>query len=375
MRRINRTEVLRSLHLKGPMSRVELAQLLQLDAKTVTNLTRELLEQNVVEETGIASQGRGRPRQMLRVRSGDLLAAAVQLEEGKVVGAIVNLDGGVLHRNSAALSGKESQRELLRKIRTVARSLLRRGQARLPGLGFTFPGVFDPDRRIVLQCHRLPAWEGVQLDKVFGGVFEGRVSIESNTRTEALGEQWFGTAKEWSDFLLVSIGEGIGCVLVDQGRLQVGASRIAGEIGHTIIDPKGAPCSCGRRGCLETVASLKAIRAGLTPPKGVKQVGVGRIADLLASGDPAALAAMETAADALGLALANFVHVMNPQHLLITGEAVGMGPLFTAALEASLKRYVVPLFHRHLHLSTGRLGEDAALLGSAALVLESFFNA
>ncbi len=378
VRKLNEVAILRLLHVHGPQSRVELAQALGLDAKTLTNLSRRLMTRGFVVSEGTRPlSGRGRPREILRLRGEKLPAIGLHLEEHRLRAALVDLDGRIRHPQRHVFHGRESQGELVEIVRETTRELTRLAQDRAIGLGMAMPGIIDRTRGTVRQASHLPEWSGVNLATLFDGVYGGSVTVEDFTRSKALAESWFGLGSGLENFLLVDVGVGIGSAVVAGGKLQTGANQLAGEIGHVVIRAGGRRCRCGRHGCLETEASLEAMArvAGLTEGEAMPPETLGKLVERLAAHDEAAKQAVLQAAAALGTTLAGVVATLNPSHVIVAGDVLKLEPCFSMALRAALDAALLPDLAGALQVVPSRLGDDAALLGAAVLGLQAIFEA
>ncbi|MCC7518978.1 MAG: ROK family transcriptional regulator [Verrucomicrobiae bacterium] len=368
MRRINEVGLLDFLRRNGPASRVEIAGKLGLDTKTITNVSRDLLQRKMLETVGLVSRGRGRPREMLRLRAAGIHAIGLHLTEHEIAGAVIGFDGNILLKHQTALGGSDNRKTLVARIRRLARELVRAHPQAL-GIGLVSPGLWDARERRILRCVHLPGWEGVALDDVFANLWKGPVYFESYTRAKALAEHWFGAARELEDFVVLDAGDGIGCAVFHEGKLQAGYSHMAGEIGHCVVRPGGAPCVCGQRGCLETVASLAVLREQT-------QRASGRdLRDALTLGQPAAVASVREAAQAIGLLVAYLTNVLNPSHIVLVGETTELGPVFLTPLQETVTACAVPALRDRVQVVRGQLGAVGALLGAGAAALRSVFTA
>lgn len=368
MRRLNEVGLLDYLRRNGSASRVEMAGRLGLDTKTITNVARDLLRRDMLETVGVVRRGRGRPRQMLRLRAAGIHAIGLHLAEHELAGAVIGFDGNVLLKHQTALDNGDDQKTLVAKIRRLARKLIRAYPQSL-GLGLASPGLWDAREHKILRCAHLPAWEGVALDAVFGKLWRRPMRFESYTRAKALAEHWFGVARAWTDFIVLDVGDGIGCAVFHEGKLRAGHARMAGELGHCVVRPDGAPCVCGQRGCLETVASLAVLRKRA-------RCATGReLEDALASAQPSARAMVREAAQAVGLQAAHLANVLNPSHIVLVGESIKLGADFFDPFREAVAAYTLPAIRERLKAVTGQLGDVGALLGAAASALRSLFTA
>lgn len=376
MKRMNQVSLLRLLRIHGAISRVQLAAEMGVDTKTVTNLIRDLIRQGLVREAATVPIARGRPRRMLRLASSHLRAIGIHLAEKHLTGAIVNLEGDILDRQELALAADETQPILLDKIRQLAVRLLRVASPKHLGIGLAFPGILDRQRGLVLECDHLPAWNGVRIAEILQGVYQGRFVFEDYVHAKVLAEQWFGSAQYLQDFLFLNLGVGIGAAVVKNGKILSGASHLWGEIGHSIFQPNGRLCWCGRRGCLETVASLDAIRQAIHQGLGtpVAELTPPSIQKLLSEENPVAIRALQEAMTATALVVANLINVLGPMPLIVTGETTVLGNVIVSTLNTALAEFTIPVFYKALDVMPGKLNQDAALLGAAVIALQSVFE-
>jgi predicted NBD/HSP70 family sugar kinase len=212
--------------------------------------------------------------------------------------------------------------------------------------------------------------------------------VDDSSRAFALAERWLGLGRRWDDFLLLDLGFGLGMGIFLGGAPYTGSACRSGEIGHMVVAPDGEPCACGNRGCLETVASGRAIArqareaivAGSAPllrdlthdrPHDVTAQDVGVAASM---GDAFSIGLLEAAGRAIGLALANAVTLLNPPAVILGGGLVAAGRVLTDAISDTLRRYAMPGLREDLRLEVSGLGADGSALGialaAAGLVLE-----
>jgi len=379
MREINRANVIRLLHERGPMSRADLARALQLDAKSLTNLARELLKEGILATTAhpFGAGARGRPPEGLGLCLERLVALAVEIGESAVTASAVNLQGLLLSRFTEPTKESATKAEIRRAIHKTARQALEHAAFPPLGIGLSYPGVLDRKSGTIIECAHLKGLEGSRLDTFFTGMWEGHVSYVDSTQALLLAEKAFGSARQLEDFLLLHLGVGIGCAFMSEGRLRMGQIHTAGEIGHSVVDLRGTVCWCGRRGCLETVASMETICRAAQSQRLARswQPDPTKVADLVARGDTTATRALRRGAHAVGLVLATLVDAFGPSHVVISGESLGLGPLFIAEIEATVRRYALPSIQKDIEFLVSNLGEDAPRQGAAAAVFQTLFTA
>jgi glucokinase len=207
------------------------------------------------------------------------------------------------------------------------------------------------------------------------------VAVTNDANAAALGEGLFGSAKGMKDFMVITLGTGLGSGVVAAGDLVYGSTGFAGELGHCIVDVDGRECGCGRRGCLETYASATGICRTVTHLLSMRRAGSGlravsqqdltakMIADAAAAGDPIAREAFEFTGGILGLTLANAAAITSPEAIFLFGGLANAGALIFEPTRKALDQHLLNIFHGTVKLLPSGLKEaGAAVLGASALI-------
>lgn len=211
----------------------------------------------------------------------------------------------------------------------------------------------------------------VQLDEMFRAHFDVPVFVTNDANAAALGEWRFGAARGLRDFLVVTLGTGLGSGFVSGGRLVYGHDGFAGELGHTTVVPDGRPCGCGRRGCLETYASATGIVTTMRElrPEDSRPLTAEEISAAAAADDALALRAFDETARMLARGLATAVAVTSPEKIVLLGGLARAGELLLAPTRRHLEVELYPVFRGKVELTLSGLDDDdAAILGAAALL-------
>ncbi len=254
----------------------------------------------------------------------------------------------------------------------------------LRGLGIASPGPVDVKRGVVPNAPQLPGWHDVPLVEIMGKRLGLPVWLENDASAAALGEHAFGGGRGTLHMLYLTVSTGIGGGIIIHGKLYRGTSGSAGEMGHVIIDLNGPACGCGARGCLESLASGTAIArrgeelvaraeslvlAELREREGpVTAEMMQRAVDL---GDAASREAFRQAGHYLGVALAGYVNVFNPQVILIGGGVARAGDLLMEQARTTMQALAMSQPLKDVRLDLGLLGERAGPLGMIARLREA----
>lgn len=235
--------------------------------------------------------------------------------------------------------------------------------ANLP-VGVGIPGMLDAGREKTLLLPNFPGWEGLPVRAMLSARTGLPVRIENDANCHALGEGWAGAAAGMSDFVLFALGTGVGGAVVTGGRLLKGSHGMAGEPGHMVLGGD-EPCGCGARGHLEAVSGADALerqaRARGLPPD-IKLLWTRR-------NDPDAASLWNKALDFIARGVASAIHLLDPEAVIFAG-GLSRGEGFLGALTPMVKNYLAPPFRKTLDLRLGVLGNDAPVIGAAALALE-----
>ncbi|MCX5208444.1 ROK family protein [Kitasatospora sp. NBC_00240] len=226
--------------------------------------------------------------------------------------------------------------------------------------GVVVPGIVDEELGRAVYSANL-GWRDLPLAELLARRTGLPVVLGHDVRAGGLAEASLGAARGKRDVLFVAIGTGIAAALLTDGR-PVRGGGYAGELGHLVVDLDGAPCGCGGRGCLETVASASAVAAAYTARSGRSVQGAEQVAVLLAQGDADAAAVWARTADALATALASGVTLLAPELIVLGGGLAEAGTLLLEPVRSALAQRLT--FQRRPELVRAGLGDEAGCLGA-----------
>ncbi len=256
---------------------------------------------------------------------------------------------------------------------------LRPREGRLLGVGVACPGPLDPETGVVWAAPNIPEWREFPLAAYLSQALGVPVRVDNDANLAALGEWRYGAGRGHHHLLYLTISTGIGAGVIVNDRLLHGARGLAAELGHITVAPDGPVCSCGKRGHLEAVASGTAIAR--TAAEALARGENSSLAELPHAPTAADVAAAARAGDALarrifaeagahlGRALAGFLHIFNPEVVILGGGVVQAGEVLLRPLEETMRAEVMsPAYLENLTLTPAALGDDAGLVGAVAKV-------
>jgi glucokinase len=321
----------------------------------------------------------------LSVRHGlenDLTTCAIGIDLGatKVLACVVD-ETGVVRRQRVIRTPHDGLASLVDAVVDVTRELLEPGDA--DAVGISVAGWVDRDRRTVLFTpHMHLPWRPEPLAERISERLGSAVVLENDANAAAWGEFTFGAGREFNDVAVVTVGSGIGAGFIVDGRLWRGAHGLAGEFGHSVFDPNGPDCPCGRRGCVDSFTSGHALERRFEELRRTKggtatTVGTGdgmpvmtgeSIAAAAWDGDPLALRAFSDVGTLLGMAIADLAMYLDPQAVILSGGVASAGELLRGPTDKALQQGLAARDDvATTYLLTGTLGPAAGAIGIAHL--------
>jgi glucokinase len=290
--------------------------------------------------------------------------------------ALVDRSGSILERRRCASRIEEGRdafcERLLSEISVLKDAAGLRGVL-VETIGIGIPGLIGRDGMVHSSVNMRPL-NGFSL----AAFVESRTGLPTvcgnDANVIALGEQRFGAGREFSSCMVVTIGTGLGSGLILDGKLWTGRGGFAAEFGHITVDPEGKPCPCGNRGCLEqytSAGSLVRFAREHMPDNASESLSAEKVAELARKGDIAALAAFDQLGYWLGIGLASLINILNIQAVIIGGGVSASYDLLLPTLRRNLQQRCFQEIYEGLVIEKALLGDDAGLVGGAALAADN----
>jgi len=305
----------------------------------------------------------------------------------KMMAGLVDGDFKVLAREKRKTRGKNGREDTFTRMVGLIESLIENNAgapSEIAGIGIGSPGPLDPSTGVIGNTPNL-GWNNFPLREKMETRFGVPVAVGNDVDMGTCGEFHFGAARGGRHLLGVFPGTGIGGGLIIDGRLHLGASGSAAEIGHVVVDPAGPRCGCGRKGCLEAFASRLAIAGQCAvlamrghAPALVKEAGYDprdyrskALSRAIAGGDERVEEVVREAARRIGRVIAGMVNVISPDTIILGGGLVeAMPDIFLEEAEEMIAEFTLPEIAGHVRVVAAELGDDAVMMGAARLIRE-----
>lgn len=380
IRAINRSHILNTIKTYGPIGRAEVARRSGLSPATVTTITAELITQNLVREKEVGDSSGGRRPILLVINPKGGYVVGIKLTEDHAIFALTDLDATVIAKSSMKVIHNQPYLVVDDLARMVTQFVQEQGIAKkqLLGVGLGLAGIVDAERG-VLRKSPIYGWQDIPLRNLLQRKLHIPTYIENDVNTLTLTEKLFGHGLQVDNFLIVTIGRGIGMGIVVNGQFYHGQNGGAGEFGHTVIDPGGLFCACGKRGCLEAYAGDPGlVRAAQEATKNGERIppleNIDELLTIAREGNVVAQGIFTNAGRKLGLGIANLINIFDPKKIIISGEGTRAGELLFTPMREAIEENTMPGMFDPQTVEIAEWGDDAWARGAAGMVLREVFE-
>ncbi len=376
LKEANKYLVLQCIMTLAPLSTEDIIKNTGLSRPTVLNILRELEEEDVIIKDGFSESSGGRSAALLTLNGSKHYAVGIDFEFPTVRMVIANLKGEICSSKKLVYRKDIEKEELLQDFYLNLHAFIGGSgidPAMLDGMGVGISGVIDSARGMSLTIERIANWSNVTLKDELERHFGIPVYIRNDVHLLGLVEKRLFLPDDLTDFIYVAIRSGIGSITYQHNKPMRGDKGNAGFIGHTTVNPEGALCHCGSRGCLETYAGQLAVEACYRDLSG-NQVSFNDVMRLSCEEDPCAIRVLKQAGFFFGIALANLVKTYEIPHVIIGCIPERDSRVFMQATEEALHDHIPDSLHLDAKLRIGHLLEEQYALGGCYLVFEHMFS-
>ncbi len=383
---INQFNILNTIRKAGLISRVEISELTGQSRAAVTNITARLIKEKMIfEKETEASSSRGRRRILLALNPEAAHVVGVKLSAFQVSFAVTNLQADVLSSLIVPVrTGKKTVEFMADLIEEGIRHCVaeaRLNMRKISGIGIGIPGLIDSEKGVAYWS---PLYKrgNTTLRNLIQSRFKIKTYIENDANTVTLAQQWFGEGRDVDNFIVVTVEHGIGMGIVVKGQIHRGVTRIGAEFGHRFIRTGGAPCRCGKRGCIESYVAdyrilanaIEACKAGDWKCNNISSLTIEEVTDIAKRGEPALRKIFKKAGEILGLGISGLVQIFNPEKIIIAGEGVRAGELLFMPMQKMIKKHTTPQMLETLQIAIQNWKDTDWARGAASLVLQELYK-
>jgi len=349
---------------------------------TISEVVYDLMETGLVEEIGLAPSSGGRRAILLRLVDDARQLIGIDLSRRDFRGALANLRGQISHRIELPLGERDGEAALA-LVYELIDALVPAASKPLLGIGIGAPGLVDSTNGILRQSVNLN-WRYIPFRSLLEDRYGLPVYMANDCQLAALAAYTFQDHRESPmPLVVINVGWGVGAGIVLHGELMHGDPVGAGEIGHVVVEEDGPLCACGNRGCLETVASTRAILSRAQAileanpesslrhfAKGPQGLTLEAISTAFQAGNEDVRKIGRHAGRALGVAASHLIGVLGSCRIMIGGSGDLLGQFLLDAMQEELAKRTLPALARAAELGIVETSSDMVILGAAAMVLQ-----
>src|SRR6478736_2759477 len=378
MREVNRSIVLDIIRRGGRVSRTDLARRSTLTKPTVSAIVEDLLARGIVQEVGygktVASGGRRARLLEFNDASAAYLGIGFGVETTTV--ALADARGEIRVRREVPTLHADPEGTVAAALAEEVCEAAGFPRDRLQGVGVTVPGLVKVESGLVATAPNLH-WVDVPIRDMLTAALGVPVVVNNVTSASAIAESRAGVAKGVRSFVWAYVDSGVGAGIVIDGHVFSGTQGFSGEIGHCAVVTGGPVCSCGMRGCLETLVSgpaiVRAAEAAIaageqTSLRGVTPLDRTAVANAARAGDAVALRIFASVGEHLGVGVSYLVNILDPQMIVLGGGVMEAGDLLLEGTRASIARH--SLKGARTPVAVSALGDDAGLIGAVFAAMD-----
>ena len=383
---VQQHRIIEHVRKRGACVRAGIARELGMNSAVASELVRQLLQIEVLARSGAEASTGGRPRERVRLNESVVSAIGVQVAMRGIRGGLVNVAGELVseHVPQAPHDGKVS--EIVDAIVETINALRRdAGPRRMGGVGIGISGVIHSEAAVTREFPFGERWLAVPLADIVEQRCGVRPLLINDVHASALAELHLGAWEDMKSLVLLHLGDGIAAGFVVRGELYRGHTGNAGQVGHNVVSEDGSLCYCGNRGCLESVASPRAmveacreaaargVQTRVLDEAGGRPIALSHITSAAAQGDAFAVSLLREAGRKIGEVAASLVNTFEPQLLLLSGTLAEESEELVEAIQRSAGLRILPALREITLITCARLKGSSAVLGAGLAVLDEFF--
>ncbi|HLN53374.1 MAG TPA: ROK family protein [Lentimicrobium sp.] len=379
--------IINRLYKDGQLSIHDLCVSSKMSAPTITKAVDELIFRQLVIRMGIGDSSGGRKPGLFAINPSSRYVMAIDLERSFIKMCVFDFGNNPASKIYQFEEGLDTLPDVFEYINVKVHEVLKNNhisKKKVLGIGLSLPGLID--------IHTGMSYTYLTSKKPVAAILTELTGIstfiEHDTKIMAWAEQAFGLAKGLNNVLCLNIGSGVGLSMILNGEIYKGHSGYSGEFGHIQIDRKGDLCQCGHIGCIETLASSKAIiskaqkqlvseTSGILYEKysqGGDKLSSSMIIEAARQGDNLSFELINKAGEAIGIGIAALIQIFNPELVILGGEMSKASDIFFGPINKNVELHTIERIRKDARIAVSQLGDDARIMGSLALVMNKIFS-
>ncbi|MDC3418031.1 ROK family transcriptional regulator [Aquibacillus salsiterrae] len=386
---LNRSIILDVIRKKGPISRSEIAKIIDLSPTTVTSAVYELIQEGLVYEDGVGVSNGGRKPVLLRFNPNNHTIIGLSISNSMVKIADMNLEGEALRKEIYPTYQYQGQEMVDHILEVVEQFLFKKADIdNCQGISVITPGIVDAQNGVITYNSKLKLYD-VPLKSLIEERTHLPTYVDNDANALVLAESYFGSFSTYKDLLFITIGDGVGAGMMVNGSVFRGFMGSSGEFGHTTVVQDGVRCECGQTGCLENYVNWPAIYSKIVTgimTKGRDTVITEMIdhnlnnihpkvfVDAVNQDDELVMEIMEEVIRYLSIAIKNAVHLFNPEVVILSGDIIQNNVVLLEKMKTSVANQVIPILQDKINIQSTSLGPEFELLGTAAVIFHGKFK-
>ncbi|MCC9138410.1 ROK family transcriptional regulator [Pontibacter silvestris] len=387
---LQKIKIIKHLYVKGSKTNADICSRFSISSPTSMSLLNELVSEGLVEKQGRGKSIGGRKPDLYGLRNNSLFVLSIHMERFKTRMAIFdNNNNNITEVQTYSLEITKDLSAVDHLYTCAHQLILSSGidPKKLMGIGISMPGLVA-SKEGNNYTYLLTSQESETLQHLLERKFNKPVYIQNDVKSATLAEYRFGLANGRRDVLVLSMDWGIGMGVIMDGKLRSGTSGFAGEFGHIPLVDEGALCHCGKRGCLETVASgialAKKAKEGIKSGQNsllnklsdqeIDQIEPQLVIDAANNGDQYAINILSEIGISLGKGIAILIQLFNPELIILGGKIAEAKQYITTPIQHSINTYCMTQLREKTTIAVSELGKDAGIMGSVATVMENIFE-
>lgn len=382
--------ILQTLYFEGPKTNTDICERFKISSPTSIRLLNQLMEEGLVMKKGRGKSIGGRKPDLYRLKGGTFYVMGIQLEQYKLKMAIFNNQNEKMATYENVPFVMDRDARMVEPLYEMAQQLIDESgipQEKLLGVGISMPGLVSSEEGKNFT-YFLNEEEPESLEDILSGKFDKPVYILNDAKSACLAEYTFGPTENKNNILVISMDWGVGLGIIVDGNIHQGSTGFAGEFGHIPLVEDGLLCHCGKRGCLETVASgvaaVRMAKEGIQEGQNtvlrelsdheLENLDPKTIIDAANKGDQFAISILSKIGMNLGKGIAILIQIFNPEMVILEGKFAAAEQFITVPIQQSINTYCMAQLREKTTIRLSTLGEDAVLLGSVATVMDNIFR-